>query len=213
MSQTEIKIVNKMKEDVVIWLTLGATPGCLQDVTQIPWITSGSGLQGSFTLGGGASVSYIPAEGVGLNGNLTAGTPPLNCATDEFSDGINLFEFIINNSFQSGNPQETVDISCVPGVNALWHGDLSGGGQWNAGPNYPDVKNFHNTVLGSNTGLVGVFPFACDNCTASVAPPVCPNPIPLAPNPQSEAICNIQRDASESGGVITATLLGVLATL
>jgi len=212
MAQTEIKIANKTEDDVEIWVTLGATPGCLQDVTEIPWITSGSDLMGSFTLKANDSVSYTPDEGVGLNGNLTAGGPPLNCPTDSFPGGVNIFEFIINNAFQPGSPQETLDISCVAGVSTLWAGELSGGGAWNAGPTQPDVKEFHNDIINKNSGLVGVYPFGCDDCTASVAPPVCDPHRPHA-TPQAEAICNIQRDASESGGVVTANFLGNLAIL
>ena len=34
------QIFNHSDSAVTVWVTLGATPGCLQDVTKIPFVTS-----------------------------------------------------------------------------------------------------------------------------------------------------------------------------
>ena len=214
MSQTEITIKNAMSESATVYITLGATSGCVQNVGDIPFVTNVlSPLQGYFTLGTNDSVSYTPPAGTGINGNFSVNTPPLNCQTTEFPSGVNLAEFILNNSFQAGNPQETIDISGVAGTNALFEFTLSGGGAWNAGKAHQNVTNFANQSIGNNVKQVGVFPYGCDDCTASVSPPTCtslPIGAPNPPVPQTDAICNVQRDASKAGGTVTITINGVV---
>ena len=84
-------------------------------------------LQGWFLLANGATKAYVPPPGQGISGNFAFGSPPLNCPTDEFRNGINLAEFILNNSFQGFGAQETIDVSCVAGANALIAFAMSGG--------------------------------------------------------------------------------------
>ena len=214
MSQTNIVITNGTSETVTLFLTLGATPGCIQDVSQIPFVTNpikGKPLQGSFSLGPGKSTaSYSPSAGVGINGNLSLDSPPLNCPTKEFPLVVNLAEFILNNGFQSGTPQETLDISGVAGTNAQYEYNMQGGGKWNAGASHKNVTSFKNKSLGNNVGQVGVYPFACDICTGSSQPPKCnskPTGAPSPPVPQTSSICNVQRNANPgSGGTVTITL-------
>ena len=204
---TELEIVNGTDEDVTVWITLGATPGCLQDVSKIPFITDVlSPLVGSFVLPAKSSVGPYAPSNLGFNGNVSFNAQPLNCPNEQFPDGVNLFEFVLNNSFQSGIPQETVDISCVAGANCFIRGELSGK-TWNAGPTEPSVTKIENGELYDNTGRVGVYPFLCDDCTASVAPPACPTPKAPA-TPQANAICNVQRDAKNAGGLVKVTYLG-----
>jgi hypothetical protein len=134
---------------------------------------------------------------MGFNGQLSFNTPALNCPTQQFPEGVNIFEFIVNNSYQTGIPQNTVEISCVAGVNCLLQGILSGGSAWNASSMYPNVDTIYNRGKFDNSGLVGVFPYGCDDCTASVAPPAC------AKNDrdrQESPICTVQRNAIGSGG-------------
>lgn len=212
-SQTEIIVTNATTESVTVWLTLGATAGCISNVSDVGWgITAVAPLQGYFTLAGNnGSVSYTSPAGVGFNGNITFGTPPLNCATPQWPEGVNIAEFIVNNGFQGAEAQETLDISAVAGANALIQFTLSGGGTWSASSAYPTVTSFQNKAIADNAGLVGVFPYGCDDCTKSVAPPVCSSPPANAPNPlipQSKPICNVQRDPSGSGGTVTITFLG-----
>ena len=205
---TQIQICNGTKTDVTVYVVLGATPGCLQDVTQIPYITSGSGLVGSFVLKTSTSTSPWAPANIGFNANLTFGSMPINCPDSAMPYGVNLFEFIVNNGFQAGAPQETIDISCVAGVNSIIKADLSGP-VWNAGPTEPTVTTIQNSVPPNNYGLVGVYPYGCDDCTSIVAPPVCSDkPFPYE-QPQDNAICNVQRDAKKYyGGLVKVTYMG-----
>jgi hypothetical protein len=181
----------------------------LQDVTKIPWVTSGSGLQGSFTLKDGDSTGKWAPANEGFNGNVSIDSPPLNCPPPAYPDGINLFEFIVNNGFQTGNPKETVDISCVDGANAYFEGTLVGGGKWDAGPTEPDVKSLYNKAIYSNTGLVGVYPFKCDICTGSDNPPDCGDGKKPA-KPQANDICNIQRTPTDDDSSILIDFKGFI---
>lgn len=204
---TRLRIVNQTNDSVVVWLTLGATPGCLQDISQIPYVTdSAAPLKGYFTLQAHDSTPDYAPVGMGFNGQLSFNTPALNCPTQQFPEGVNIFEFIINNSFQSGIPQNTVEISCVAGVNCLIQGVLSGGSAWNASSMYPNVDTIYNCGKFNNSGLVGVFPYGCDVCTASVAPPACDK---NDRDKQKYPICTVQRNAKGSGGgLIRVAYLG-----
>lgn len=211
MEQTKLTITNNSTEEILIWVTLGAVKGCIQNVQDLPFISNGSNLQGSFTLPPQKSISYTPPSGVGLNGNLAFDTPPSNCPPENFPTGVNLAEFMLNNDFQTGQPQETIDISGVAGTNALIEFSMNGGGTWNAGSTVPYVTNFKNGAIGENKGKVGVFPYGCEDCNIS-GTPVCPsNPPYDAPTkltPQDEAICNVQRNAAEAGGTVTISFNG-----
>jgi hypothetical protein len=211
IKQTALHLSNGTDQDVQVWITLGLTPGCIQNVADLPWgITKINNLQGWFILPKQFSAWYTPKPGVGFNGNLTFASPPLNCPNDSFPYGVNVAEFILNNSFQPGIPQETIEISAVAGVNAFIQFSMTGGGKWNAGSNYPNVTEFANKGLYENVGQVGVYPYGCDVCTQSQAPPYCPGPPTPPPygGCQSEPICNVQRDASTAGGTVTITFMG-----
>jgi hypothetical protein len=214
-AQTTLKITNGSGSDVKVYLTLGATPGCVQDVQAISFVTNRvNPLQGWFELANGASQTYVSPSGQGINGNFTFGTPPLNCPTTEYRNATNLAEFILNNGFQGPYAQETIEISCVAGVNALISFAMTGGGDWNAGSSHPNVTRFANKALGGNTGLVGVYPCGCDNCTSRNDPPQpkCPGspPTPAYEDCQKEAICNVQRPAGNSGGMVEIVFGGFL---
>ena len=214
-TQSTLKITNRSGTDVKVYLTLGAVPGCVQDVKAVPFVTDPvNTLQGWFMLAKGASATYTPPQGQGTSGNFAFGSPPLNCPTTEYRNGINLAEFMLNNSFQGSGAQETIDISCVAGANALIAFAMTGGGVWNAGSTQPNVSQFACKALGKNTGLVGVFPCGCDNCTSRSNPPQpsCPAspPPPAYEDCQAEPICNVQRDASKSGGTVEVIFQGFL---
>jgi len=208
MSQTTLQVSNSTSGPVVVYITLGAESGntTLADLQSFVTPIPGNDLQGTFCLAGNSTQSYTPPAGTSLIGNLCFGGPPINCPAPGFPNAVNLFEFALN--LASGG-QETVDISCVAGVNASISVALSGGGVWNAGSTQPSVASFYNSSIGSNTGLVGVYPVGCDVCTGSHNPPVCTPPVQTE-TPQSQAICNVQRDASTSGGTVTATYGGPL---
>ncbi len=202
---TQLKIINATDSAVTVWITLGAVEGCLQNVSMIPYVTDSLGnLVGSFVLAAhDTTVAYAP-DSIGFDGNITFGTQPLNCPTADFPNGVNIFEFILNNSFQAGAPQETVDISCVAGVNCFIRAVLTGS-PWNASFLYPDVDTIYNSTISDNSGAIGVYPFGCDTCTGAKNPPSC---ITTSSDKQPSAICNVQRNASNSGGLVTVIYEG-----
>ncbi len=207
--KTELIIVNESNSAIVVWVTLGATEGCLQNVSEIPYITDTlNSSVGSFVLeAGDSTIAYAP-KGLGFNANLSFNTQPLNCPDSTNPNGVNLFEFVINNYFQAGIPQETIDISCVSGVNSAIKVFLSGGDNWNAGGSYPDVDSIYNVGLIGNSGLVGVYPYGCDTCTGAKSPPSC---VTGSSDKQTKSICNVQRDAKKSNnGLIRVVYLGGL---
>jgi hypothetical protein len=206
---TQLQIINATDTPVVVWITLGATPGCLQNIKQIPFITDSTApLQGWFTLGANDSTPVYAPAGMGFNGNISFNTPPLNCPTPTFTQGVNIFEFIINNSFQGANSQETIEISCVAGVNCFIKSYLSGGNPWNASDSFPDVDSMYNAGINDNSGLVGVFPYGCDVCTGASKPPACTPPTNDS-DKQTLPICTVQRNAvGAGGGLIQVLYLG-----
>ena len=207
--RTRVVVHNYSKKQVKVYLTLGDTKGCIKDVSKIPGVTKIHKLQGWFNLGAGKNFSYTSPKGKGFNGNFTFGTPPINCPTTAWPNGVNLAEFIVNNGFQGSNAQETIDISAVYGVNAEIEFMTAKGGAWNAGvgKNNKPIKviTFKNASIGNNVGLKGVFPYGCTTCTGTAGFAPC-NPAPKdAPSPiktQATNICNVQRNSSKGGGVV-----------
>jgi len=212
METTKVIIKNESKESVKVYLTLGAVVGAVEKVTNVSLVTNVvNEKQGWFMLESKESVSYMTPTGKAFNGNFAFNTPPINCPTIDFPSGVNLAEFMLNNGVLAGGQQETIDISGVAGTNAFIEFSMVGGGKWNAGSSKPNVTSFKNNHIGENAGLVGVYPYACDVCTASQNPPICSSKPAGAPDkitPQKEAICNVQRDASNSGGTVTITYKG-----
>lgn len=207
-SATSMKVYNDSKDTVLVYLTLGTTEGCIQNVNEVPWVqdtvTGQCGLQGTFLLMPGDSTESFNGDGLGFNGVLSFNHAPDNCPAPSYTNGINQFEFIINNSFQTGQPQETIDISCVHGVNCVIRVDVSDT-NWNAGSTIPMIQSFANTMDKNRTGIAGVFPYACTHCTDYIGAPNCiPTPQPV----QKESICNVQRNADLSGGQIKVIYLG-----
>lgn len=212
MTSTEFIIQNKWNGSVDVYLTLGVGTGFISDIKKIPFIKHVTNPhQGYFTLEAGKSVKYTSPKDEVFSGNVCFNSPPLNCPDKGFPLSTNLGEFTLNIHHLNPDGLETIDISNVAGANSYMEFLLSKGGKWNAGAKYPDVKSFKNKKLGENVGSVGVYPFGCDDCTASVAPPKCsskPEGAPNPPVPQKEAICNVQRPSSNAGGSVTLRYLG-----
>lgn len=208
-SKTEFVLINGTNDTVTVYLTLGSDTNCVNNVNGVFGI-QGSGLQGSFLLYPNDTTNFTSPDGKSFEGNLSFGFAPSNCPDSlNYPLGINLFEFNLNDNFPYiQNPQETIDISCVAGANCSITCNVSDS-TWNAGTTYPVVMNFSNSFLYENTYRVGVFPYGCDDCTASVKPPSCPNHRKYA-QPQKDKICNVQRNASSSGGKVTVTFCGFL---
>lgn len=202
--RTVLTIENTSETDSVLtYLTLGDNEQFITDVNGIFGITD-TGLQGSFYLKKDSVYTY-EYSGKGLSGNISFGTPPLNCPTKSFPTGNNLYEVTINNFGSVTDAQETIDISNVAGCNALGSFNMTNGGSWIA--NGDTITSFYNNPIYMNVGLYGVFPFKCDVCVASASPPVCSDTLKSSP-PQVSHICNISRDAHKSGGVISLKFKG-----
>ena len=206
-----MRVKNDTSGAVTVYVTLGATPGCVQDVTLLTIsdsivITKLYPLMGTFVLPATTTVTITAPAGDGFNGNFAFNTPPLNCPCPEWPEGVCLAEFIINNGFQV-NGQETIDISCVCGANAFLEYELSAD-DWNDGFN--QVKHIKNNTRYENLNISGVYPYGCDNCTASVSPPSC---VGIQPNVNDLPICNVQRPASfNQGGDVTVVFKGFTPT-
>lgn len=210
---TKIKLTNQNTKDVVTYITLGATNGCILDVTKIIFsnntkINEVSKLMGHFVLKGNTSVYLEAPNGEGFNGNVSFNTPPMNCKSKELPNGMNVAEFIVNNGFQDGLPQETIDNSCVAGANAKIKFSVDTD-DWTSNGGTIKVSEFQNNSWDKNTDVVGVFPYGCDNCTKSVSPPEC-----VGKQPQfvsSQQICNVQRSAKNNkGGTLEITFIEFL---
>ncbi len=201
---TTVKLTNGTGAQATYYITLGATPGCVQDVADLSFsegvsITKITDLQGSFSLTDKQTVTLVIPQGKGINGTYTLGGPPLNCPGDGASPGNTQAEFILNNSSQGVGAQETIDITLVPGVSALVSYTMSGGGNWNNGAGDNNVTSFSNGAKGTNADQSGVFPVGCDDCNSSAAPPACVT----AGGCATAAHCNVQRDATTAGGTVS----------
>jgi hypothetical protein len=207
-TRTKLQILNATDSSVIVYVTLGATEGCLQNCKLIPYVTDSiAPLVGSFVLKANSNTEVWAPDSLGFNGVISFNTQPINCATPQFPNGVNIFEFIINNSFQVGAPQETVDISCVAGTNCTILCELRGGNNWSAnGGKYDSIEDIKNNIEGKNSGLIGVFPYSCDVCIGMKNPPPCDT---VDTDKQKEPICTVQRNAiGSSGGVVRVVYLG-----
>lgn len=205
---TELCIVNDTKDSVVVYLTLGADTNYVNNVNGIYGIKS-FGLQGNFILPPNDTVFYKSPENKGFGGNLSFNTTPQNCPIKDFPMGINIFEFALNNNFKgTKDAQETIDISCVAGVNCKI-GCKVDSLSWNAGNGINNFGYFENSYIYDNVGRLGVYPVGCDSCSKIYQPPICNNPIKPS-EPQKTNTCNIQRDATKKGGRIYVIYKGEL---
>lgn len=208
---TRIKLTNNESVDVQTYITLGATAGCVQEVNDLIFsdssitITRIAPLMCYFTHPKGLTTYVDAPEGSGFNGNVSFNTPPMNCTGSTLPYGMNLAEFIINNGFQGPNSQETIDNSCVAGANAQIKFTVSAD-DWSTNGGTIQVRQIENKRWKENTGLVGVFPYGCDNCTSSDSPPSCVGRQPQYAN--TEPICNVQRNGvTNNGGDIEIALI------
>jgi hypothetical protein len=205
---TELLVVNETTDSVVVYLTLGADTNYVTNVNGIYGITT-TGLQGFFILAPHDTVSYT-SQPKGFSGNLSFNTPPLNCPTKQFPTGINIFEFALNNNFKSIKyAQETIDISCVAGVNSRIGCQIDSLGGWNAGNGIDKFTMFENSFIYDNVGRIGVYPYGCDSCSKIYQPPICSNLLKPS-EPQKQNTCNIQRDANKKGGKVYVIYKGAL---
>jgi hypothetical protein len=199
-TSTELTVVNGTKDSVLVYLTLSGYPANdtvhIKDVYGIFGIKQ-HGLVGSFYLAANDSATYRSKKW--FSGNVGFGSQPLNCSTKEWPTGVNPFEFNLNNN------QESIDISSIGGINCLLQVELIGGPEWQASPSYPDVRYFYNDSMYKNTGLIGVYPFGCTNCTDTAGKQPCQTP---SEQPNSKPICNPTRAAGVHGGTVRVKFIG-----
>ncbi len=196
---TGVTLQNKDNKPVKIFFTLGVVTGCESNVQAIfPTMqlnTPGVTTIGYVTLNpkGTAGDSISSTSASCYSGSFSAESVRINCSTDKFPNGQSLAEFIVNNGFQAGSPQETVDISCVAGSNAIWKFDLDGGqSNWTVTTDTRTtpattkvVKSMQNNDIYDNVGDIGVFPFGCTNCTNNLGVPCCAPPATAGSNMNS----------------------------
>ena len=206
---TMTKVYNFTKDSVLVYVTVGATPGCLQNVMDVAWVTDSvpgqKGMQGTFVLAPGDSTTAYAPDSLGFNGVISFNSPPNNCPdTVQFPTGVNQYEFMINNAYQGANAQESANISAVHGVNCVIRVDYVTLNPFNAGPTIPVIQSYANT-LDRNALIAGVYPFGCDTCTGTKTPlPCIKYPQPAHKN----SVCQTQRNAAQSGGLIKVIYLG-----
>lgn len=198
VQKTKMIVKNEYNDTISVHLTIGA-PNKLwvNDVYGIFGIKT-HGQQGVFTLAPGDSIIYLPPKAI--QGNICFLSNPYQCVSDS---GATILEFCLNNyNYKIPAAQETVEISCVAGINYEAGIFMDGGGIWTANAKgYDTITSIQNGVFGTNSGRVGVYPYGCDDCTyQSSGAPYCT--IGKNENPQKYAICNVQRNASLSGGTV-----------
>ena len=190
---TTIQIENLSDNTITAYLTLNDNDASwVSDVNGIFGIKSDEKLQGGVILIPKQILSYTSDKPIA--GNISFNDLPLNCPYPAPT----LFEFTLNNYGTITKAQETTDISCVYGVTSIGKITYSGGGIWNSGQN-DTIRKIQNGSIYKNTGLKGVYPYGCTTCTGRDGMVDCNNKKRYE-KVNKKAICNIQRDASESGG-------------
>ena len=201
---TKLMVKNMSNDSIQVYLTLGGGAGYTHSVSGIFGITNNQSLQGSFYLSANDSVMYDnPAP---ISGNISFGIPPSNCTS------VNLFEFCLNNasldSKDTPNQMESVDISCMSGVNVYGSMELKGGGgYWTDNHKDTNATKIVNNAKYHNSNISGIFPYGCTNCINTAGKQACQTP---AATPSTYNICLIQRNAKESGGVVIINYLRML---
>lgn len=198
--KTQMTVVNDTKDSVLMFLTLSGysypqDTSYDQDVNGI-FGCAQTGLRGQVWIKPSDSVSFIPNKY--FSGNISFGVAPMNCFDSIWPTGMNLFEFNIN------EPQESIDISCMAGVNCIMRVDLIGGPAWLADTSM-NPRVLQNDSMWKNTGRVGVYPYGCSNCTNTGGHQDCQTP---QETPNTYSICNPTRAKGQHGGVVRVSFKG-----
>lgn len=232
---TSLIVKNGTPAPVQIYMQLQPIQGCSAplDVKQV-YPAMNYAFSNNTTLGV-IQVGALGTLNTSYNGPLSANFSAVAfnqlCPTNLYQNGIALAEVTLNNQCQGQFAQETLDISLVNGLNAIFNFDISGTAfqtVTNTAANPPTiamVNSFSNRNLFSqNFNLPGVFPYGCTNCSNNDGVSVCPPPgLPQPPstgwdqtpppygacNPTTFQGCNLSRSAaSASGGTVTITYKG-----
>lgn len=201
---TQMRVVNETKDSVLMYLTLSGYPSP-QDTSYIQTVNgifgcTQNGLNGNTWIAPGDSFTYTPTKM--FSGNISFGVAPMNCFTNAWPTGMNLFEFNLN------EPQESLDISCMAGVNCILGAKLIGGPAWPA-DTASDPRVLQNDSMWHNTGRVGVYPYGCTNCTNTAGHQDCQTP---QETPNKYSICNPTRAAGDHGGLVRVAFKGYTNT-
>jgi len=198
-SNTGFEIVNATNDSVLMFLTINSPIDStwVQSVNGIFGI-NGSELQGSVWVQPNDTLTYTPK--LSFSGNVSFGTSPQNCPSQEWETGVNLFEWSVNVPKGSN---EGLDLSCMAGVNCIMKIDLIGGSDWIA--NGKSVRTIQNKEMWHNTGIYGVFPYGCTNCINTQGKQSCQTP---NEKPNTKKICTPTRNTNEKGGKIRISFLG-----
>ena len=197
---TTLQVFNPTNDTIITYLTIDNNGSSwITNVNGIFGIKSSNNLQGKFILLPNELVSYTSQKP--FSGNISFNNPPLNCPFPAPT----LYEFTLNNYGIITKAQETIDISCVYGVTTIGQFTLSNGGVWNSGQN-DTIKTIKNNLLYKNTGVAGVYPYGCTTCTGRSGMVDCSNKKTYE-NTNTKNICNVQRDARNSGGIVKITYL------
>jgi hypothetical protein len=202
-SPTTVQITNSNSDSVLVFLRLGVSDtSWVHDVNGIFGIHSSVTTQGSFWLQPNDTLSYTSTKPI--QGNISFWHEPNNCPYPD--SAITLYEFTLNNLGTVVNAQETVDISCVAGVSSIGSITMQGGGQWTDNFHPDSITKIQNSTLYNNSNTSGVFPYGCTNCINHDGAPDCEGH-PKYATENTHNICNVQRNASLSGGIVTITYI------
>jgi hypothetical protein len=196
---TSFEVVNTTKDSVLMYLTINSPTDstCVQSVDGIFGIHNNS-LQGSIWIQPDDTFKYTPK--LTFSGNISFGTPPQNCPSKEWANGVNIFEWSVNVPKGSN---ESLDVSCMAGVNCIIRVDLIGGAYWIT--NGKIITSIQNKEMWKNTGIYGVFPYGCTNCINTKGKQSCQTP---NEKPNKEKICTPTRNTNRKGGKIRVSFLG-----
>jgi len=200
---TTVQITNSNSDSVLVFLRLGvADTSWVHDVNGIFGIYSSVTTQGSFWLQHNDTLSYTSAKPI--QGNISFWHEPNNCPYPD--SAITLYEFTLNNLGTVTNAQETVDISCVAGVSSIGSITMQDNGQWTDNFHSYPITKIQNLTLYNNSNIPGVFPYGCTNCVNHDGAPDCEGH-PKYAKKNTHNICNVQRNATKSGGIVTITYI------
>jgi hypothetical protein len=228
---TTLRVYNATGADVEVWWNctspsannINVKVGGHELNVRIPSQYS-SGQKGVFTLTNGETATITPKSGnTIISGSLTFDcTPTCPCGTsglvpcpqlgggfrlpERLPNGTNQAEFTLNN-----NGNESVDISCVNGVNAKIAMRLEGGSPtWHTHSGTP-ISNITNRRIDIAAGLdenctqPGVYPFNLTQCS-STNTSTCLNGQPLCHPTNGPDFCELGRQGS--GGTVTVMVEG-----
>jgi hypothetical protein len=166
--QTVLKVKNISDSSIIAWLTLFDEEAMVDNVNGVFGIKSDFDLQGNFVLHKGDEIEYQSRIRFGISGSICFGSKPVDYPTKQFKNGVNTFEFTINNYANAkikkiNDAKEAVGISCVKGINSLMKVDLITNNKWNASNNFEDVKSFSNSNIKVDNSIYRV-QRDCKNC-------------------------------------------------